>query len=204
MIRLLRFLFHVEQKLCYNKYMETQRTAGGNELLDSEDILKDILELPYGASVADLGTGSMAFFTLQAAKIVGDKGVVYGLDIVKEVLSSVAGKAKQEGLINIKTVWTNLEVVGAAQIPPVDYTLLVNTVFQGQNRQAMFNEAYRLTKPEGKLLFVDWKPAVGAVGPAAGIRIRPEKAEALALNAGFVKVKDFEAGINHYGMVFKK
>ena len=204
MIRLLRFLFHVEQKLCYNKYMETQRTAGGNELLDSEYILKDVLELPYGASVADLGTGSMAFFTLQAAKIVGDKGVVYGLDVVKEVLSSVAGKAKQEGLINIKTVWTNLEVVGAAQIPPVDYTLLVNTVFQGQDRQAMFNEAYRLTKSEGKLLFVDWKPAVGAVGPAAGIRIRPEEAEAMALNAGFIKVKDFEAGVNHYGIVFKK
>jgi len=184
--------------------METQRSAGGNELLDSEYILKDVLELPYGASVADLGTGSMAFFTLQAAKIVGDKGIVYGLDIVKEVLSSVAGKAKQEGLINVKTVWTNLEIVGAAKIPQVDFTFLVNTIFQGQDRQAMFNEAYRLTKPEGKLLFVDWKQAVGAVGPATGIRIRPEEGEAMALNAGFIKVKDFEASASHYGMVFKK
>jgi len=184
--------------------MDTQRSSGGNELLDAEHILKDVLELPYGASVADLGTGSMAFFTLQSAKIVGDKGVVYGLDILKDVLSSIAGKAKQENLINIKTVWTNLEIVGAAQIPPVDFTLLVNTVFQGQDRQAMLNEAYRLTKPEGKLLFVDWKPAVGAVGPASGVRIRPEDAEAMALNAGFIKVKDFEASENHYGIIFRK
>lgn len=184
--------------------METQRSAGGNELLDAEHILKDILELPYGASVADLGTGSMAFFTLQSAKIVGDKGVVYGLDILKEVLSSVAAKAKQENLINIKTVWTNLEMVGAAKIPLVDYALLVNTVFQGRDRQAMFNEAYRLTKPEGKMLLVEWKPTVGAVGPAAGVRIRPEDAEAMALNAGFIKIKDFEASENHYGIIFRK
>lgn len=184
--------------------MDNKRYAGGNELLDSEYILRDQLELPYGASVADLGCGSMAFFVLQSAKIVGDQGVVYALDILKDVLSSASSKARQEGLLNIKTVWTNLENIGAANIPPVDYTLLVNTVFQGIDRQAMFNEAYRLTKPEGKMLLVEWKPAAGAVGPAAGIRVRPEEAERLAVASGFIKEKDFIAGENHYGMIFRK
>src|SRR3989304_3425099 len=96
--------------------MVNQRYAGGNELLDAEHLLGEVLAIPYGASVADLGCGSMAFFTLQAAKLAGDKGRVYACDIVKEVLSSVEGKARQEGLLNIKTVWTNLETVGAAKI----------------------------------------------------------------------------------------
>ena len=184
--------------------MENNRYAGGSELLDAEFLLKEILGLPYGASVADLGCGSMGFFVMQAAKIVGDKGQVYALDILKEVLSAVTSKARQEGLLNIKAVWTNLETAGAAQIPPVDYTLLINTVFQGQDKQAMFNEAYRLTKPEGKMLFVDWKSAQGAVGPVAGIRVRPEDALKMAKAAGFVKLKDFIAGQDHYGILFRK
>lgn len=184
--------------------MENKRYAGGNELLDAEHLLKDVLEVGYGSTVADLGCGSMAFFTLQSAKIAGDKGMVYACDIQKDVLSSVSGKAKQEGFLNIKTVWTNLEISGATQIPPVDFTLLVNTVFQGQDRQAMFNEAYRITKLGGRLLFVDWNPQTGAVGPSKEIRIRQEDAEAMAVNAGFIKEKNFKAGESHYGIVFKK
>ena len=61
--------------------------------LEPDKILKEVLELPYGASVADLGCGSMAFFTIAAAKLVGDKGVVYACDVIKEILVAFfAGK----------------------------------------------------------------------------------------------------------------
>ncbi|KKT07436.1 MAG: Methyltransferase type 11 [Parcubacteria group bacterium GW2011_GWA2_43_17] len=86
--------------------------AGGNQLLNPLTILRDHLKIAMDARVADLGCGSMGFFSLQAAALAGDKGQVYAVDILKEVLSSVEGRARQAGLYNIKTVWSNLEVVG--------------------------------------------------------------------------------------------
>ena len=185
--------------------MVNQRYAGGNNLLDAEHLLKDVLELPYGARVGDLGCGSMAFFTLQAAKLVGDKGEVYACDILKDVLSSVQSKAKQEGLYNIKTVWTNLEIVGATKVnEPLDYVFLVNTLFQSKAHQEMLKEAYRLLKDKGQLLLIEWKASAGPVGPANDMKIPPALAEQLAVEAGFVKLKEFEAGQSHYGLIFEK
>ncbi|MFA6305099.1 MAG: methyltransferase domain-containing protein [Patescibacteria group bacterium] len=185
--------------------MDNQRYPGGTELLDAQYILKDVLEIAYGSRVADLGVGSMAFFALQAAKLVGDKGRVYACDILKDVLSAVEGKARQEGLLNIKTIWTNLEIVGAAKIDePVDYALLINILFQSQKHVEILQEASRLLKPEGKLLMVEWKPTGGPIGPAVNLRISQADAERLATEAGFTKIKEFEAGANHYGLVFQK
>jgi len=185
--------------------MDNKRYAGGNTLLDPEYLLKDILELPYGAKVGDLGCGSMAFFTLQAAKLVGDKGQVYACDIQKDVLSSVESKAKQEGLYNIKTVWTNLELVGATKInEPLDYTFLVNTLFQSKAHQEMLKEAYRLTKTGGRLLLIDWKISSGPVGPANDMKVPKDLAERMATEVGFKKISEFEAGNSHYGMIFEK
>ncbi len=185
--------------------MDNQRYAGGNELLDPEHLLKNVLEIPYGSKVGDLGCGSMAFFSLQAAKLVGDKGIVYSCDIQKDVLSSVEGKAKQEGLQNIKTVWTNLEMVGATKISgPLDYVLLVNTLFQSKAHQEMLKEAHRLLKKGGKLLLIEWRATSGPVGPAQDMKVPKELAETLTTEAGFKKLKDFEAGNSHYGIIFEK
>jgi len=185
--------------------MTNQRYAGGNELLDPEFLLKEILEVPNGARVADLGCGSMAFFSMQAAKLVGDKGQVYACDILKDVLSAVESKARQEGLYNIKTVWTNLEISGATKIDePVDFALLVNTLFQSQKRAEIFVEAFRLLKPAGKLLVVDWKMSSGPLGPAQEIKMPASQAEDLATQAGFAKRNEFDAGQSHYGIIFQK
>lgn len=185
--------------------MENQRYAGGNELLDPEFLLKDVLEIPFGSRVADLGCGSMGYFVLQSAKLVGDKGRVYACDILKDVLSAVSSKARQEGLINVKTVWTNLEIVGATKIDePLDYALLVNTLFQATKHAEMLSEAYRLLKSEGKLMVVEWRASGGPLGPAQDLRVSKETVEDLARSAGFAKIKEFEAGPSHYGLIFQK
>jgi len=185
--------------------MENQRVAGGHELLDPVHILKDILEIPYGAHVADLGVGSMAFFTLQSAKLAGDKGQVYACDLMKDVLSSVESKAKMSGLYNIKTIWTDLEVYGATKIAdPVDYAIIVNTLYQVTKRKEVLREAYRLLKTEGKLLIIDWRASSGPVGPDLKRRVSEGEVEELASEAGFKKTKEFLAGPSHFGLIFTK
>lgn len=180
--------------------------AGGNELLDPAYLLKDVLQMSYGAKLADLGCGSMGFFVLQSAKLVGDKGLVYAVDILKEVLSSVEGRARQEGLYNVKTVWSNLEIVGAAKIPEncLDYALLVNTLFQTKKHQEVLKEAYRLLKMGGLLLVVDWQTGGGPIGPTREMRLEPAAVKSLAQAVDFQLIKEFAAGKNHYGLIFQK
>jgi len=187
-------------------HMASKKYSGGNELLNPEYILKDVLQIAYEAKVADLGCGSMGYFDLEAAKLVGNKGQVYACDVLKDVLSSVTSKARQEGLYNIKTVWTNLEKVGATKIPAasLDYALYCNTLFQSQKHKEMLSEAYRLVKPGGKLLVVEWSPSGGPIGPPKSIRIDQPTVEKLAAEVGFIKERSFEPGRYHYGIIFNK
>lgn len=186
--------------------MKTEGVAGGNELLNPEYLLKDVLQISYGSKVADLGCGSMAYFTLQSAKLVGEKGQVYAVDILKDVLSSVESRSKQEGMYNIKTVWSNLEIYGATKIQEnsLDYALLINTLFQTKNHEQIIKESHRLLKPGGKLFLVEWKTAGGPIGPTQSMRIEPETLKKLALGLGFKILKEFKAGDNHYGIIFIK
>lgn len=67
------------------------------------DRVMDILGVREGASVADVGAGS-GWFTVRAARRVGATGEVFAVDINKEFLDHIAGRAKTEKLPNIKTV----------------------------------------------------------------------------------------------------
>lgn len=188
--------------------MATQinKIATGNELLDTQKILKEHLKIGFGEKVADLGCGAMGFFILQAAKIIGDKGTAYAVDILKEVLSSVQGRAKVEGLLNVKIVWSDLEKYGATKIPAesLDATFLVNTLFQTKNHLEVIKEAYRLLKKGGKLLIIDWKRVASPFGPSLHLRLAEKDIIALTNTLGFKMEKEFTAGNYHYGLIFIK
>ncbi|PIP75226.1 hypothetical protein COW86_04980, partial [Candidatus Kuenenbacteria bacterium CG22_combo_CG10-13_8_21_14_all_39_9] len=96
--------------------MKNAGVSGGKKLLDIQDILENRLGIVYGAKVADLGCGGNGFFTFKVARLVGKTGLVYAVDVLKMVLKNVENRAKMEGADNIKTVWSNLENFGAANI----------------------------------------------------------------------------------------
>jgi len=182
------------------------KIAIGRELLDTQKILKDHLKIGFGEKVADLGCGAMGFFILQAAKLIGDQGTAYAVDIIKEVLSSVEGRARVEGLLNVKIVWSDLEKYGATNIPTesLDAALLVNTLFQTKNRLEVIKEAYRLIKPKGRLLIVEWKKITSPFGPSLHLRLASEEVKEMANSLGLKLEKEFAAGNYHYGLIFVK
>ena len=182
-----------------------RKAAGGNELLNPEAIL-DQAGVGYGNIVGDLGCGGMGYFTLQAAKMVGDKGQVYAVDVIKSVLQSVETKAKLEGLVNIKTIWSNLEIAGATKIneASLDFALLINVLFQTKNHEAMIKEANRLLKKKGKLVVVDWKKNDTPFGPKTEDRVPLEKIKEIAEKLGYALEKSLETGPYHYWLEFTK
>jgi len=181
------------------------KISGGNILLDPYFILEQI-ELGAGMKMADLGCGAAGHFVLPAAKIVGPRGKVYAVDLLKSVLEAVKSRAKLEGVGNVELVWSNLEIYGATAIAPdsLDVTLLVNTLFQIKKRDEVLREAVRLTKSGGKVAVVEWGLGEAPMGPSPELRLSKDTVRELARKNGLTEVKEFKAGPYHYGLIFKK
>jgi len=61
----------------------------------------DILGIKEGSTVADIGAGS-GWFTVRAARRVGNGGVVYAVDINRDYLDYIKNRSKRESLANIR------------------------------------------------------------------------------------------------------
>jgi SAM-dependent methyltransferase len=61
----------------------------------------DILAIVPGKTVADIGAGS-GWFTVRAAKRVGDAGTVYAVDINPEAIRYIEARIRKEKLTNVK------------------------------------------------------------------------------------------------------
>jgi len=179
--------------------------SGGNELLDASSVLRRA-GVSEGMTVADLGCGGAGHFVIPAANIVGEKGVAYAVDVLKVVLQAVSSKARVEGVNNLKTVWSNLEVLGATNIAgdSLDVAFLINILFQSKKDEAIIQEAYRLVKPNGKLLIVDWNKTSSALGPSMIDRPDPAKLKKVAQDVGFKLTDEFNPGEYHFGLIFEK
>ncbi len=176
----------------------------GNELLKVDVFQK--MGLTEGMHVGDLGCGNIAFYSFGSAKIVGKSGMVYAVDILKNVLSAVENRIRMEGFDNIKTVWSNLEMVGATNIPAgsLDAVFIHNVLFQAENHQDFLQESARLMKNGGKLMIIDWKKISSPFGPPQKDRPDPEKIKQQATASGLKLIEEFSAGPYHFGMIFIK
>lgn len=67
------------------------------------DRVMDLLGIKEGASVADIGAGS-GWFTVRAARRVGNSAIVYAVDINSNFLKHIEERARGEKLPNIRTI----------------------------------------------------------------------------------------------------
>lgn len=162
-------------------------------------------ELREGMVVADLGSGT-GFYTMEAAKIVGDEGRVYAIDVQKDFLDRIKNSANSERLFNIEVIWGDVENLGGTKLADVsvDAVILSNIFFQVEEKENLILEAKRILRPEGRILFVDWSGSYGGLGPEAESIFTEDQALKLFEKKGFVVDKKIEAGDNHYGIIFKK
>ncbi len=171
------------------------------EMLSVEAIL-DHLALAEHMLAAEFGCGS-AVFTMALAKRL-HKGKVYAMDIQEEKLSALKGRMILEKIRNVSLVLCDLEQPGSTGLPDgrLDVVLIPNMLFQSENKHAIIEEGYRILKPGGELLIVDWLKE-GAFSPRQGIT-KPEDMKKLATDTGLVFKQEFAAGDYHYALLFAK
>lgn len=179
--------------------------SAGKALIDSHLILSRI-GLVRGMRVADFGCGRTGHFIFPAAKIVEDVGLVYAVDILKEVLDNVRSRVRSGGFDNVHLVWSDIELVGKTAIPEasLDICFLVNVMHMLKRKDRALLEAGRLLKTGGRLVVIDWARKLGTLGPDGGNMTSLSSVLDMASANGFVAIDNFSAGDYHYCVVLKK
>jgi len=77
-------------------------SPGRDERLKINRVM-DILGITSGKTVADVGAGS-GWFTVRAAKRVGDTGIVYAVDINPDAIHYIESRIRKEHLHNVKPI----------------------------------------------------------------------------------------------------
>lgn len=138
----------------------------GTALVDARELFERA-HLEPGMHVADFGSGRTGHMVFPAAKVIGEHGVVYAVDILKDVLALIKKRADMEAFLNIQPVWADIERPNGVSIPrgSLDIVFMVNILHYLQNVTNPLSEAERLLKPKGRLVVVDWISRLGQLGP---------------------------------------
>lgn len=182
-----------------------EETHVGKALIDPYKIIEK-LDLKKGMRVADLGCGRTGHFIFPISKIVGETGIVYAVDIMKDVLESIKSRVRSEGYENVQAIWSNVEKVGAVPIPgkSLDICMMINVMFGVKDRNGVLDEVERLLGDSGSLVVIDWTRKLGPLGPPAGMMLKPNDLIQLAGKKGFKLADNFSAGDYHFCLIFKK
>lgn len=176
----------------------------GRALLDPEKILREA-GLSAGQTYVDFGCGTLGHFVIPAAGLVGEKGRVYALDVLKSALSAVEERARAEKILNLETVWGDLtHEKGTEKIPvgSIDLVSLINITGPLLKNQTVIINIKRALKDKGRLLVVDWRPGSLLANYMATEKVEPAELQKILEANGFRLLKSFAAGKNHFGLLF--
>src|SRR3989344_1960900 len=164
---------------------------------DPENNIKQF-GLREGDTVADLGAGA-GFYTLAAAGAVGKDGKVYAIDINLDLLKRVKEEAEGSGLQNVEIIHGDLEKKDGTKLADlsVDAVVASNILFQIKNKDVLVKEIYRILKPEGKALVIDWQDSFGGMGPGKLAIVPPQMTKNFSEIHGFGIEKEISAAEPH-------
>ena len=168
---------------------------------NAEQILSEI-GLQPGATLADIGCGD-GFFSLPAAKMVGDTGLIYALDASPEAISSLKEKVAAAGLKNIRTFIADAERTVVCD-RCADVVLMANVLHDFEHPLLVLANAIKILKPGGILADLDWRKEAQQIhGPPLAKRLSQDDASAILKEAGFIVVKSSLSGPFHYLLLAK-
>jgi SAM-dependent methyltransferase len=125
------------------------------EAEEKPDLLVEALKLKSGDVVADIGAGT-GYYSWRMAKVVGDKGLVYAVDIQQEMLDLLARRMAERKITNVKGV---LGTITDPKLPPrsVDVVLMVDVYHEFDHPFEMMQAMCQALKPGGRVVFVEFR-----------------------------------------------
>jgi ubiquinone/menaquinone biosynthesis C-methylase UbiE len=121
----------------------------------------DAIGVPQGGSVADVGAGS-GYFTTRLARRVGPRGIVYAVDIQREMLARLDRRLKADNIGNVRLVEGD---TADPRLPAaaVDLILMVDVYHELSRPQEMLRRMRAALKPGGRLVLIEYRQEDPAV-----------------------------------------
>jgi SAM-dependent methyltransferase len=118
-------------------------------------LLLKALKLKPGQAVADIGAGT-GFYSRRLARKVGEKGVVYAVEIQQEMLDILTNKMAEINIHNVKPV---LGTITDPKLPAggVDLILMVDVYHEFDHPHEMTKAMIKSLKPDGRIVFVEFR-----------------------------------------------
>jgi len=148
------------------------------------------LGLKRGMAICDMGCGN-GFYTLQLAKLTGNDGHVYAVDIQSEMLQLLNQRADDQGVKNVSPV---LGTLSDPRLPKgkIDLILLVDVYHEFSHPEEMLAAMREALSPQGVCALVEFR----AEDPNVPIKPEHKMTKAQIMKEwpgnGFKLVKEFD------------
>jgi len=167
---------------------------------EAPDVALNVLKIPKGASVADIGAGS-GFMTVRLAARVGPTGRVFANDVQPQMLNILARRLSNSKITNVTLIEGTFD---DPKLPPasVDLALMVDVYHELSQPQAMLRHLLEALKPGGRLVLLEYRkedPTV-PIKPEHKMSVAEAKMEVEA--EGFTLTKVDEALPRQHILIF--
>ncbi|MBI3851383.1 MAG: class I SAM-dependent methyltransferase [Verrucomicrobia bacterium] len=122
---------------------------------EKPSIMLESLKLKPGEAVADIGAGT-GYLSWRLAQKVGEKGVVYAVEIQQEMLDLLGRKMAERKITNVRPV---LGTITDPKLPEraVDLVIMVDVYHEFDHPYEMMQAMCRSLKPGGRVVFVEYR-----------------------------------------------
>jgi len=168
------------------------------------EVVATHFHLKEGDVVADFGAGS-GYFLRVLSLAVGPSGKVFACEIQKNLVEKLGDLIRLQGLGNVTPLWCDLEELQGIKLREgvLDAALLVNTLFQLEDKPTAVREMRRTLRRGGVLHLIDWTESFGGLGPQPQHVVTATMATDLMEEHGFILEREYPAGDHHYGIAFR-
>jgi len=122
---------------------------------EEPDVALDVLKIPKGASVADIGAGS-GYITERLAARVGATGRVFANDVQPQMLEILSRRLAMKQIANVTLVQGTVEDPKLAPAS-VDLELMVDVYHELSRPQVMLQHLRDALRPGGRLVLLEYR-----------------------------------------------